>query len=167
MTSGNLSGSPIVKDNDEAFEKLANIADYFLLHDRPIVTQTDDSVIRLDGSYSALYRRARAFVPTAVKLNRNSGRTLALGAIIKNTICLTKENEALLSQHIGDLDNFDTQLHQKNITSHFQSLMRIEPHLLVHNLHTDDTGTRYALTQKKLPTNGITAPPCPGSKLHG
>ncbi len=155
MTSGNLSGSPIVRDNDEALEKLADIADYFLLHDRSIVTQTDDSVIRLDGSYSALYRRARAFVPTAVKLNRNSGRTLALGAIIKNTICLTKENEAFLSQHIGDLDNFDTQLHQKNITSHFQSLMRIEPDLLVHDLHPDYPGTRYALSQKELPTIGI------------
>ena len=155
MTSGNLSGSPIVKDNDEAFEKLGNIADYFLLHDRPIVTQTDDSVIRLDGSYSAIYRRARAFVPTAVRLKKNSGRTLALGAIIKNTICLTKEKEAFLSQHIGDLDNIDTQLHQKNITAHFQSLMRIEPDLLVHDLHPDYPGTRYALGQKELPTIGI------------
>ena len=155
MTSGNLSGSPIVKDNNEAFEKLANIADYFLLHDRPIVTQTDDSVIRLDGSYSAIYRRARAFVPTAVSLKKNCGHTLALGAIIKNTICLTKEKEAFLSQHIGDLDNIDTQLHQKNITDHFQSLMRIEPDLLVHDLHPDYPGTRYALSQKELPTIAI------------
>jgi hydrogenase maturation protein HypF len=155
MTSGNLSGSPIVKDNDEAFEKLANIADYFLLHDRPIVTQTDDSVIRLDGNNSAIYRRARAFVPKAVKLKMNSGRTLALGAIIKNTVCLTKEKEAFLSQHIGDLDNIDTQHHQKNITNHFQSLMRIEPDLLVHDLHPDYPGSRYAQSQKELPSIGI------------
>jgi hydrogenase maturation protein HypF len=155
MTSGNLSGSPIVKDNDEAFEKLANIADYFLLHDRPIVTQTDDSVIRLDGNNSAIYRRARAFVPRAVKLKMNSGRTLALGAIIKNTVCLTKEKEAFLSQHIGDLDNIDTQHHQKNITNHFQSLMRIEPDLLVHDLHPDYPGSRYAQSQKELPSIGI------------
>ena len=155
MTSGNLSGSPIVKDNDEAFEKLANIADYFLLHDRPIVTQTDDSVIRLDGNNSAIYRRARAFVPRAVKLKMNSGRTLALGAIIKNTVCLTKEKEAFLSQHIGDLDNIDTQRHQKNITNHFQSLMRIEPDLLVHDLHPDYPGSRYAQSQKELPSIGI------------
>jgi hydrogenase maturation protein HypF len=155
MTSGNLSGSPIVKDNDEAFEKLANIADYFLLHDRPIVTQTDDSVIRLDGNNSAIYRRARAFVPRAVKLKINSGRTLALGAIIKNTVCLTKEKEAFLSQHIGDLDNIDTQYHQKYITNHFQSLMRIEPDLLVHDLHPDYPGSRYAQSQKELPSIGI------------
>ncbi len=155
MTSGNLSGSPIVSDNDEALDKLACIADYFLLHDRPIVTQTDDSVIRLSGSYTALYRRARAFIPIAVNLKKNSGRTLALGAIIKNTVCLTKEKEAFLSQHIGDLDNIDTQLHQKNITDHFQSLMRIEPDLLVHDLHPDYPGTRYALNQKDLPIIGV------------
>ena len=155
MTSGNLSGSPIVKDNDEAYAKLASIADYFLLHDRPIITQTDDSVIRLDGSDSSIYRRARAFVPTSVSLKKDSGRTLALGAIIKNTICLTKEKEAFLSQHIGDLDNIDTHLHQKNIIGHFQSLMRIEPDLLVHDLHPDYAGTRYALNQQDLPIIGI------------
>jgi len=155
MTSGNLSGSPIVKDNDEAFAKLANIADFFLLHNRPIVTQTDDSVIRMSGSYPALYRRARAFVPSVVNLTRNAGRTLALGAIIKNTICMTKEKEAFLSQHIGDLDNIDTQLHQQNIYRHFQSLLRIEPDLLVHDLHPDYPGSRFAHSQKELATVGV------------
>jgi len=155
MTSGNISGSPVVKDNDEAFSKLANIADYFLLHNRPIVTQADDSVIRVSGSYPALYRRARAFVPSVVNLKRNGGRTLALGAIIKNTICMTKEKEAFLSQHIGDLDNIDTQLHQKNISRHFQSLLRIEPDLLVHDLHPDYPGSRYARRQTELPTISV------------
>jgi hydrogenase maturation protein HypF len=155
MTSGNLSGSPVVKDNDEAFAKLANIADYFLLHNRPIVTQTDDSVIRMSGDYPALYRRARSFVPSAINLQRNCGRTLALGAIIKNTLCLTKGNEAFMSQHIGDLDNIDTQLHQKNIAGHFQSLLRIEPDLLVHDLHPDYPGSRYAMSQNKLPAVAV------------
>ncbi len=155
MTSGNLSGSPVVKDNDEALAKLAGIADYFLLHNRPIVTQTDDSVIRMAGNYPALYRRARSYVPSAVNLQHNYGRTLALGAIIKNTICLTKENEAFMSQHIGDLDNIDTQMHQINIARHFQSLLRIEPDLLVHDLHPDYPGSRYARTQKELPAIGV------------
>ncbi|UCD66681.1 MAG: carbamoyltransferase HypF [Deltaproteobacteria bacterium] len=155
MTSGNISGSPVVKDNEEAFEKLANIADYFLLHNRPIVTQADDSVIRVSGSNTALYRRARSFVPSVVNLKRDSGRTLALGAIIKNTICMTKEKEAFLSQHIGDLDNMDTQIHQKNISRHFQSLLRIEPDLLVHDLHPDYPGSRYARNQTELPTIGV------------
>jgi len=155
MTSGNLSGSPVVKDNEEAFAALGNIADYFLLHNRQIVTQADDSVIRMSGSFPALYRRARAFVPAVVSLNRDSGRTLGLGAIIKNTICLTKGKEAFVSQHIGDLDNMDTQLHQKNISCHFQSLLRIEPDLLVHDLHPDYAGSRYARSQNELPTIGV------------
>ena len=155
MTSGNLSGSPVVKDNDEAFSKLANIADYFLLHTRPIITQADDSVIRMSGSYAAIYRRARAFVPTVITLKKNGGRTLALGASIKNTICMTKGREAFLSQHIGDLDNMDTQLHQLNISRHFQSLLRIEPALLAHDLHPDYPGSRYALSQKELPAIGV------------
>ena len=156
MTSGNLSGCPIVKDNDEAFAKLAGIADFFLLHNRPIVTQTDDSVIRTDTTgYRAFYRRARAYVPIAVNLKVNCGRTLALGAIIKNTICITKEKEAFLSQHIGDLDNLDTQLHQENISRHFQALMRVKPDLLVHDLHPDYPGTRFARSQKELPIIGV------------
>jgi hydrogenase maturation protein HypF len=155
MTSGNISGSPVVKDNDEAFSKLANIADYFLFHNRPIITQVDDSVIRVSGSDSSLYRRARSFVPSVVNLKRNGGRTLALGAIIKNTICMTKEKEAFLSQHIGDLDNMDTQIHQKNISLHFQSLLRIEPDLLVHDLHPDYPGSSYARNQTELPTIGV------------
>jgi hydrogenase maturation protein HypF len=155
MTSGNLSGSPVVKDNDEAFAKLASIADYFLLHNRQIVTQTDDSVIRMTRGYPSIYRRARAFVPSAVNLKHSAGRTLALGAIIKNTICMTKGKEAFVSQHIGDLDNMDTQLHQVNIARHFQSLLRIEPDLLAHDLHPDYPGSRYALSQKKLPTIAV------------
>ena len=155
MTSGNLSGSPVVKDNDDGFARLSSIADYFLLHNRPIITQADDSVIRLDDSYLAFYRRARSFVPKVISLKQNSGRTLALGAIIKNTICLTKENEAFVSQHIGDLDNLDTQLHQKNISRHFQALLRIKPDLLVHDLHPDYPGSRYARCQNELPTIGV------------
>ena len=155
MTSGNLSGSPVVKDNDEALAKLAHIADYFLLHNREIITQADDSVIRLAGSSSVIYRRARAYVPSVVNLKQNGGSTLALGAIIKNTICLTKEHEAFVSQHIGDLDNLDTQVHQKNIIRHFQSLLRLEPDLLVHDLHPDYAGSRYASRQKKLPAVAV------------
>ena len=155
MTSGNLSGSPVVKDNAEAFAKLADIADYFLLHNRPIVTQADDSVIRMSGRYVALYRRARSFVPAVINLAQDCGRTLALGAIIKNTLCITKDREAFVSQHIGDLDNIDTQVHQKNISRHFQSLLRIEPELLVHDLHPDYPGSRFARSQTDLPSIGV------------
>jgi hydrogenase maturation protein HypF len=155
MTSGNLSGSPVVKDNEEAFAKLGNIADYFLLHNRSIITQADDSVIRMSGSSPALYRRARSFVPSVINLAQDNGRTLALGAIIKNTICMTKDRKAFVSQHIGDLENIDTQVHQENISRHFQSLLRIEPDLLVHDLHPDYPGSRFARSQTKLPAIGV------------
>lgn len=155
MTSGNLSGSPVIKDNEDAFAKLADIAEYYLLHNRPIITHADDSVIRLAGNYPAFYRRARSFVPKAINLKQNGGRTLALGAIIKNTVCITKDHEAFVSQHIGDLDNLDTQLHQQNISNHFQALLRIEPDLLVHDLHPDYAGSRYAHRQRKLPTIAV------------
>jgi hydrogenase maturation protein HypF len=155
MTSGNLSGAPIVKDNDEAFAKLADIADYLLLHDRPIVTQADDSVIRFAGREFSFYRRARSYVPTPINLDRNVGCTLALGAIIKNTICLTSNHETYVCQHIGDLDNLDTQQHQKAIIDHFKSLLRIKPELLVHDLHPDYPGSRFASSQNELPTIGV------------
>jgi hydrogenase maturation protein HypF len=155
MTSGNLSGSPIVRDNDEALAKLANIADSFLVHDRPIVTQTDDSVVRLAGKEISLYRRARSYVPTAISLKKDAGRTLSLGAIIKNTVCLTNGREAFVCQHIGDLDNLETQHHQEAIINHFRSLLRIEPDLLVHDLHPDYPGSRYAHSQQQLPTIGV------------
>jgi hydrogenase maturation protein HypF len=155
MTSGNLSGSPIIKDNDDAFDKLSDIADFFLLHNRPIVTQADDSVIRSFGEETAIYRRARSFVPTAIRLQKDAGQTLSLGAIIKNTVCLTSGHEAFVCQHIGDLDNFDTQYHQEAIINHFRTLLRIKPDLLVHDLHPDYAGSRYAHNQNELPIIGV------------
>ncbi len=155
MTSGNLSGSPVIKDNDEALAKLGPIADCFLLHNRPIVSRTDDSVVRMAGNVPAVYRRARSFVPRVVSLPHDNGKTLALGALIKNTVCITRGREAFVSQHIGDLDNLDTQLHQVEMARHFRTLLRIEPDLLVHDLHPDYPGSRYARTQKKLPSVGV------------
>lgn len=155
MTSGNLSGDPIATGNREALTRLGNVADHFLLHNRPIVSHTDDSVLRCDRENQVLYRRARAYTPTAVRLRTSAGRTLALGALIKNTICLTNDREAFVSQHIGDLDNYDTQLHQEKVIRHFQHLLRIEPDLLVRDLHPDYPSSRYALSQKKYPVTAV------------
>lgn len=148
MTSGNRSGSPIAKDNDEALLQLAGIADCFLLHTRRIVTRADDSVLRLnDHGQIFLLRRARSFVPTAVPLAEDAGRTLALGAMLKDTICLTRNREAFVSQHIGDLDNIDTVQNLKELIRHFTALLRIEPELIAHDLHPDYPSTRYAREQ--------------------
>ncbi|MCF6289626.1 MAG: carbamoyltransferase HypF [Desulfobacterales bacterium] len=148
MTSGNRSGTPIAKDNDEALLQLAGIADCFLLHTRRIVTRVDDSVLRLnDRGQVSLLRRARSFVPTALDLAEDAGRTLALGAMLKDTICLTRNRQAFVSQHIGDLDNLDTLRNLKELIGHFTALLRIEPELIVHDLHPDYPSTRYAREQ--------------------
>ena len=145
MTSGNLSGSPIVKGNDEALAALAGIADFFLLHNRRIISRTDDSVLRLaaDGQVTFL-RRARSFVPTGLPLATDAGRTLALGAMQKNTVCLTRGDQAFVSQHIGDLDNPETIRQQEVLNNHLMALLRVEPDLIVHDLHPDYPSSRYA-----------------------
>ncbi len=154
MTSANLSGEPIVMDNQDALEKLAGVADFFLLHDREIITGNDDSVIRLSGQDVSILRRSRSFTPEAITIGRDCGSTLALGAIQKNTICLTRGDDALMSQHIGDLDNLATIERQEQIVSHYSSLLRIEPDLLVHDMHPDYAGTHYAEKQH-LPTVAV------------
>lgn len=155
MTSGNLSGEPIVTGNDEVFAKLGKIADYIYLHNRQIISANDDSVIRPDSLGPSIIRRARAFVPAAVKLAAGAGRTLALGAIKKNTICVTRDNEAFVSQHIGDLDNLATAAQLEKIIDHFTSLLLLEPDLVVHDLHPDYPGSRYASSQQDLPIIGV------------
>lgn len=151
MTSGNLAGSPIVKDNEEAMERLAGVADFFLFHNLDIVTRNDDSVIRVagDGEITVL-RRARAFVPVAVHLACDAGKTLALGAMVKNTVCITRGGEAFVSQHIGDLDNLETVRRQVKMARNFGKLLRIEPDLMVHDLHPDYPSSRYARMQKNI-----------------
>lgn len=155
MTSGNLSGEPIVKDNAEALEKLGAIADFFFLHNRHIIASNDDSVIRPDKHGPSIIRRSRAFVPAAVQLQASAGRTLALGAIKKNTICLTRGKEAFVSQHIGNLDNLATAAQLEKVVGHFTSLLQLQPELIVHDLHPDYPGSRYALAQRELPTIGV------------
>jgi len=107
MTSGNISEEPIASCNSEAFEKLHNICDYFLIHDREIFSKYDDSVLKISNGSQMLIRRARGFAPYPVKLNIDIGNRVifASGANEKNTFCLLTKNYAILSQHIGDLDS--------------------------------------------------------------
>ncbi len=110
MTSGNLSEEPIVSDNTEAIQRLGNICDYFLLHDRDIFSKYDDSVIKISASKEMVIRRARGFAPYPVKVEQNNNKKviLAMGAQEKNTFCLQVKNFAILSQHIGDLDSVES-----------------------------------------------------------
>lgn len=147
MTSGNRSDEPIVTTNDEARKRLRGIADYFLLHDRAIHIRCDDSVVRVVNNGVRPLRRARGYVPVPVFLKDPVASVLAVGAELKNTICLTRGREAFLSQHIGDLENLET-LHafEFNI-EHLQRILDIRPQLVVHDLHPDYLSSQWAERQ--------------------
>ena len=102
MTSGNLSEEPIVTENEEALERLGNIADAFLLHNRPIETRIDDSVVALVENQTYFIRRARGYAPSPIRLPFLAAPALATGTHLKNTFALSRERYAFVSHHIGD-----------------------------------------------------------------
>ncbi|WIM04832.1 MAG: carbamoyltransferase HypF [Candidatus Nitricoxidivorans perseverans] len=140
MTSANPGGEPIVRDDDEAQARLAGIADAYLAHDRAIVTRVDDSVVRA----RQFVRRARGYTPQAIKLAKSGPPVLATGGFLKNTICLTRGDEAFLSQHIGDLDNAPTCRALEETAQRMMDLLEIEPEVVAHDLHPDFHSTRFA-----------------------
>ena len=145
MTSANPGGEPLVIDNDEALRRLAGIADAFLVHDRDIVTRCDDTVARSMAGGVQFVRRARAYVPRPVKLASSGPSVLALGGWFKNTICVTREDEAFVSQHVGDLDNAATVGFLEETVAHLLDILNIEPTVIAHDLHPDFASTRLAV----------------------
>ncbi|MGQ9669517.1 MAG: carbamoyltransferase HypF [Desulfosoma sp.] len=146
MTSGNQSDEPIVTDNAEARERLRDIADVFLMHNREIYIRCDDSVVRgLCGGILPV-RRARGYVPVPVPLSCAGPVVLGTGAELKNTVCLTRERDAFVSQHIGDLENLETfQAFEKTI-DHLQKILDVRPTWIVHDLHPNYLSTQWAET---------------------
>jgi len=144
MTSGNLSEEPIAKDNDEALVRLKGIADYFLWHNRGISSRYDDSVYMVEGE-SQVLRRARGYAPYPIFLPFSSKQVLACGAELKNTFCLTKDEHAFLSQHIGDMENEETLEHFENTIGLYKNLFRLEPEIIAHDMHPEYLSTKYAL----------------------
>ncbi|WP_265946992.1 carbamoyltransferase HypF [Dechloromonas sp. A34] len=142
MTSANPHGEPLVIANDEALERLAGIADAFLVHDREIVVRCDDSVVRAGP---ALIRRARGYVPVPIALARGGPRVLALGGHLKNTVCVLKDREAFLSQHVGGLDNAAAIGFLEETVGHLLSILDVRPELIAHDLHPDYASTQLAL----------------------
>ena len=145
MTSGNMSEEPIAIGNQEALERLSPLADYFLLHDRDIYVRCDDSVTRLFRGREAMLRRSRGYAPFPIRLNLELKEILACGAELKNTFCLTKGTYAFLSQHIGDMENYETFASYQASIEHFQKLFRVSPQVVAYDLHPDYLATRYAL----------------------
>jgi len=144
MTSGNLSEEPIARDNDEALRRLSGIADYFLVHNRDIYSRYDDSVAMVERGTGQLLRRARSYAPYPIRLPFKTRQVLGCGAEEKNTFCLTRDNYAFVSQHIGDMENMETLEHFDNTISLYKRLFRIEPELIAHDMHPDYLATKYA-----------------------
>jgi len=145
MTSGNISEEPICEDNDEAVRRLSGIADYFLVHNRDIYARYDDSVTIVERGDVQLTRRARGYAPFPVHLTFPAKQVLGCGAEEKNTFCLTKDNYAFVSQHIGDMENMETMEHFENTLDLYKKLFRIEPEIIAHDLHPEYLSTKYAL----------------------
>jgi hydrogenase maturation protein HypF len=155
MTSGNLSDEPISYRDDEALQRLAGIADFFLTHNRDIHTRTDDSVIRVFQGKPIFLRRSRGYVPRGITLPGDQQSVLAVGAELKGTICLTRGNRAFLSQHIGDLQNAATLRSMEETISHMERLLKIEAQVIAHDLHPDYLSTVHAQSIEGLPRVGV------------
>jgi hydrogenase maturation protein HypF len=155
MTSGNRSDEPIATDNLEARERLRDIADFFLFHDREIYLRCDDSVVRTIVGKPTLIRRARGFTPAPVFLRESLPTVLAAGAELKNTVCLVRGREAFVSQHIGDLENQETLRSFEHTVDHLQRILHVQPQVIAHDLHPDYLSTQWALQQTRLPTVGV------------
>jgi hydrogenase maturation protein HypF len=147
MTSGNLSEEPIAKDNDEALARLGGLADAILLHNRGIHSRYDDSVVQslgITGFPTQLVRRARSYAPFPVRLPFSAPPLLAVGPLLKNTFCLTRDRHAFVSQHIGDLEDLDALSHYRETLALYERLFRLSPERVVCDLHPDYLSTRLA-----------------------
>ncbi len=144
MTSGNISGAPICTDNNDALNRLATIADFFLLHNREIVTRVDDSVCRVISGTTHLIRRARGYVPAPLTIPWRLPQILGCGGGLKSTFCLGRDRSAFLSQHIGDLFNLESLTFYTESIRHLQQVFEISPEIVACDLHPDYLSTRYA-----------------------
>jgi len=146
LTSGNVSDEPIAYRNDDALARLNRIADYFLIHNRKIHIRCDDSVYRIWNNKTYPLRRSRGFVPSALPYkNGFICPILACGPEQKNTFALAQSNHIYLSQHIGDLVNFEVLQSLKNGINHFKNIFAIEPEIVAYDLHPDYLSTKFAL----------------------
>jgi hydrogenase maturation protein HypF len=144
MTSGNYSEEPIAIDNDEALERLDNLADAFLLHDREIHARCDDSVTRIFAGAELPIRRSRGYAPYPVHLPFEVRQVLGVGGELKNTFCLTRDRYAFLSQHIGDMENYETLQFFEQMVEQLKRTFRIEPEIIAYDLHPGYLSSKYA-----------------------
>ena len=148
MTSGNLSEEPLTYRNDEAMQRLAGIADLFLMHNREIETRCDDSVARIIAGRPVVLRRARGYVPRPIPVSpRFDVPVLACGGLLKNTFCIGIGDTAYLGPHIGDLENLDTYQSFEDSIARMERFLRVTPQVIAYDLHPDYVSTRYAMAR--------------------
>jgi hydrogenase maturation protein HypF len=169
MTSGNLSEEPIVRDNEEAVQKLSGIVDGYLFHNRDIFMRVDDSVLRVQGSGFKVQsmhqgnsatselstinselmfiRRSRGYAPDPILLHEDGPEVLGCGADLKNTFTLTKGKFAVMSQHIGDMENYETLKFYEECLTNLKAVYRAEPVAIAHDLHPGYLSTQWAISQ--------------------
>ncbi|HEX4247089.1 MAG TPA: carbamoyltransferase HypF [Pseudonocardia sp.] len=146
LTSGNVSDEPIAFQDGDASARLAPIADAFLTHDRPIHMRADDSVLRVMAGRAMPIRRSRGYAPEPLSLAWPAPRPImGCGAELKSTFCLARGTHAMLSQHIGDLENYETLRSYTVGVTHFQELFDVLPSVLAHDLHPEYLSTKFAL----------------------
>jgi hydrogenase maturation protein HypF len=145
MTSANPANQPIVKDNVEALKGLGGVVDYFLFHNRAITHRCDDSVVRVQGNNSVFLRRSRGYAPEPIWLKHKAKRcVVGLGGELNNTVCVLSEDRAFISQHIGDVENLETQTFLQEAISHLQCLTNTQIEVVACDLHPKFTTTQIA-----------------------
>ena len=145
VTSANLSGNPLIIDDEAARVGLSSIADEVVSYNRQIVTRADDSVVRIINKAPAFIRRARGYVPERIKLPYSIAPTLALGGQLKNTFCITRDDEAFVSQHIGHLNNkASIEFFHESLT-HWLSFLDVNVERIACDMHPDFYTTQCAL----------------------
>ncbi len=144
LTSGNRRDEPLAHDEPEALALLDGFADAILAHDRPVMHRCDDSVVQVVDGRRSFLRRARGFVPSPVRLAPDSEAVLATGGEMKTTFCLVVRGEAYVSQHIGELRDYPTHAHYRGEIDRWETLLRVHPRVIAHDLHPSYLSTRYA-----------------------
>ena len=151
LTSGNFSSEPILTENREALEQFGHIVDAVVVHNRDIYNRTDDSVVRIMGGLERILRRSRGYVPAPVRTALNTEGIIAFGAELTNCFCVGKGNKAFLSQYIGDLQTVETTLFYEETITRFIQLFRVQPAMLVVDMHPGYISTKRGLSYGDLP----------------
>jgi len=151
MTSGNISDEPLICKNEQAMERLSDVADAFLMHDREIYRQVDDSIVHFIEQEPVLLRRSRGYVPTPILIEANYRQDIfAAGGDLKNTFCFGKQNQLICSEHIGDLEDAEVYHHYINSIEHLRKLFEVKPKAVACDLHPGYLSTQHALALSDL-----------------